>query len=171
MAQPDTHQRIPREGEALVAHNLRILRKTRRLSQEDVAERMGKLGFKLHQTQIAKIENGNRPIRFDEVLGLAKALGVPPHHFMTEAVAGPDDPNWELQEADFKVQDLEQEWRVAQAMADAARSRLEEAQREYDAIAERLGIDTTPQTPEFVFYPAPNSPEDPLRKDADPTAG
>ncbi|MFF7635613.1 helix-turn-helix domain-containing protein [Kitasatospora sp. NPDC008050] len=153
------------EGEALVAHNLKVLRKAARLSQEDVAERMTRLGFKFHQTQVAKIENGTRPVRFDEVIGLAKALSVPPANFMTEAVAGPDEPDYELQEAGFRLQAAQLEWRTAHDIEQGAKARLDEAEREYDEIAERLaaqGIAVTVDEPEW--YPAPNSKWDPLRK-------
>lgn len=170
MNQPKERHLIPSEGEALVAHNLKVMRKAARLSQDDVAERMRRLGFKFHQTQIAKIENGTRAIQFDEVIGLAKALNLPAEYFMTQAVANPDDPHYELQEAGFRLQDLEKEWRAAQDLADAAKGRLEEAEREYDEIAERLGVDVTPSGDELTFYPAPNSPGDPLRKDAGPSA-
>lgn len=155
----------PPEGEALVAHNLKVLRTTARLSQEDMAERMRRLGFKLHQTQIAKIENGTRGISFDEALGLAKALSVPAANFMLEAVAGPDDPHWELQEAAFDIQKAEQEHQVAQDLADAAKARLDAAEARYDEIAARLGVEDETEPTELVFYPAPNSPEDPLRSE------
>ncbi|MFF9856946.1 helix-turn-helix domain-containing protein [Streptomyces tendae] len=151
----------PPEGEALVAHNLKILRVMARLSQEDMAERMRRLGYKMHQTQIAKIENGTRGISFNEALGFAKALGVPASNFMLEAVASPDDPHWELQEAAFDIQKAEQEHQVAQDLADAAKARLEAAEARYDEIAERLGVEPDPGS--FSFYPAPNSPGDPLR--------
>ncbi len=151
----------PPEGEALVAHNLKVLRMTARLSQEDMAERMRRLGFKMHQTQIAKIENGARSISFNEALGFAKALGVPAGNFLLEAVASRDDPHWELQEAAFDIQKAEQEHQVAQDLADAAKARLEAAEARYDEIAERLGIEPDPGS--LSFYPAPNSPEDPLR--------
>ncbi|MCZ4096126.1 helix-turn-helix domain-containing protein [Streptomyces sp. H39-C1] len=170
MDKPKERHLIPHEGEALVAHNLKIMRKAARLSQDDVAERMRRLGFKFHQTQIAKIENGTRSIQFDEVVGLAKALNLPAEYFMTQAVADPEDPHYELQEAGFRLQDLEKEWRTAQDLADAAKSRLKEAERDYDEIAERLGVDTTPSGDELTFYPAPNSLEDPLREDADAPA-
>ena len=168
MVNPMVHRYKPLEGEALVAHNLKVLRKAARLSQEDVAERMTRLGFKLHQTQVAKIENGTRPVRFDEVIGLAKALSVPPENFMTEAVAGPDEPDYELQEAGFRVQAAELEWRTAHDIEQGAKARLEEAEREYDEIAERLAaqgiaVDTVDAAP--AWYPAPNSPWDPFRKD------
>jgi transcriptional regulator with XRE-family HTH domain len=170
MDEPEPKRWTPPEGEALVAHNLKICRKVARLSQEDVAERMRRLGFKLHQTQIAKIENGGRSITFNEVIGLAKALNVPAESFMTQAVAGPDDPGYELQEAAFAIQAAEREWRVAQDLADAAKVRLDDAERAYDEIAERLGIDTRGQSAELVWYPAPNSPGDPLREDTGPSA-
>ena len=166
MTSPKAHRYAPLEGEALVAHNMKVLRKAARLSQEDLAERMTQLGFKFHQTQVAKIESGNRLVRFDEVVGLAKALSVPAAQFMTEAVAGPDEPDYELQEAGYRVQKAEQEWRTAHDIEQGAKTRLEEAEREYDEIAERLaaqGVNLSRDTgPEW--YPAPNSPWDPLRK-------
>ncbi|MEC3995345.1 helix-turn-helix domain-containing protein [Actinacidiphila sp. DG2A-62] len=167
MSSPQAHRYAPLEGEALVAHNMKVLRKAARLSQEDLAERMSRLGFKFHQTQIAKIENGTRLLRFDEVVGLAKALNVPAAHFMTEAVAGPDEPDFELQEAGDRVQKAEQEWRTARDIEQGAKARLEEAEREYDEIAERLaaqGVDVGQDADEPQFYPAPGSPWDPLRK-------
>jgi transcriptional regulator with XRE-family HTH domain len=167
MDKPKQRDLVPSEGEALVRHNLKVMRKAARLSQEDVAERMNRLGFKFHQTQIAKMESGSRSISFDEVLGLAKALNLPADYFMTQAVADPNDPHWELQEAGFRLQDLEREWRTAQDLADAAKARYEQADREYDEIAERLGVEDAPTEGGFTFYPAPNSPGDPLRKDAD----
>ncbi|MFJ6908004.1 helix-turn-helix domain-containing protein [Streptomyces griseoluteus] len=151
----------PPEGEALVAHNLKVLRMTARLSQEDMAERMRRLGFKMHQTQIAKIENGARSVSLNEALGFARALGVPAGHFLLEAVASRDDPHWELQEAAFGIQKAEQEHQVAQDLADAAKTRLEAAEARYDEIAERLGVEPDPGS--LSFYPAPNSPGDPLR--------
>jgi transcriptional regulator with XRE-family HTH domain len=167
MSSSQAHRYAPLEGEALVAHNMKVLRKAARLSQEDLAERMSRLGFKFHQTQIAKIENGTRLLRFDEVVGLAKALNVPAAHFMTEAVAGPDEPDFELQEAGYRVQKAEQEWRTARDIEQGAKARLEEAEREYDEIAERLaaqGVDVGRDAGEPEFYPAPGSPWDPLRK-------
>ncbi|MFD7645621.1 helix-turn-helix domain-containing protein [Kitasatospora sp. NPDC059795] len=160
------HRFKPLEGEALVAHNLKVLRKAARLSQEDVAERMTRLGFKFHQTQVAKIENGTRPVRFDEVIGLAKALSVPAANFMTEAVAGPDEPDYELQEAGFALQAAQVEWRTAHDIEQGAKARMDEAQRAYDEVAARLeaqGISVTLDN-EPEWYPAPNSPWDPLRK-------
>jgi len=166
MSSPKAHRYVPLEGEALVAHNMKVLRNAARLSQEDLAERMTQLGFKFHQTQIAKIENGTRLLRFDEVVGLAKALNVPAANFMTEAVAGPDEPDYELQEAGYRVQKAEQEWRTAHDIEQGARARLDEAEREYDEIADRLaaqGVNVGPDTSEPQWYPAPNSPWDPLR--------
>lgn len=172
MSSPKAHRYVPLEGEALVAHNMKVLRKAARLSQEDLAERMTRLGFKFHQTMVAKIESGNRLLRFDEVVGLAKALNVPAANFMTEAVAGPDEPDYELQEAGYRVQKAEQEWKTAHDIEQGARARLDEAEREYDEIADRLaaqGVDVGPDTTGPEWYPAPNSPWDPLRKG--PSAG
>lgn len=46
-------------------------------SQRFLADRMSDVGFKWHQTTVAKTESGTRPVHFEEVLGLALLLGVP----------------------------------------------------------------------------------------------
>ncbi|MDG4856722.1 helix-turn-helix transcriptional regulator [Streptomyces sp. T-3] len=150
-------------GEALVAHNLRRLRKAFRLSQDDIAERMRRLGFKFHQTQVAKIERGDRPLRYDEVLALAEVLSVPALPFMTEPVAGEGEAEFELLEAKFRVQAAQQEHETARDLADKAQEHYEEVLREYREIAERLGAEDEFQ-PVLRFYPAPNTPGDPLRE-------
>ncbi len=141
MWKPVARRDAPLEGEALVAHNLKTMRKARRLSQEDIAERMTGLGFKMHQTQVAKIENGTRPISFDEVLGFAKALGVPPNEFMSVEVYGPDTIEYELQQARLALDAAEIEWRSTQAVEEAARVRYEEARAAYTLAQDRLAKD------------------------------
>ena len=48
-----------------------------RITQEDMAGRLARLGLNLTQSQIAKIETGMRPIADYELAALAKALKVP----------------------------------------------------------------------------------------------
>lgn len=52
-------------------------RKARDWSQAELAERMTKAGYPLHQTAVARIESGKRPTTIQEVYALAAVLGVP----------------------------------------------------------------------------------------------
>jgi transcriptional regulator with XRE-family HTH domain len=47
-----------------------------KISQEDLAGRLASQGVTLNQTQIAKTENGQRPIADFELRAIAKALRV-----------------------------------------------------------------------------------------------
>jgi transcriptional regulator with XRE-family HTH domain len=61
-------------------------------SQEDVAQRMRVRGFEMHQTTVAKIERGTRPLRVAEAVALASIFDMP-----TLAVfrgEGPKQPGW-----------------------------------------------------------------------------
>lgn len=61
-----------RFGEAL-----RSWRQERGWSQEDVAERLRHQGFEMHQTTVAKIERGARPLRIAEAAALVEVFGLP----------------------------------------------------------------------------------------------
>jgi len=52
-------------------------RQDRNWSQEDVAERLRHQGFEMHQTTVAKIERGARPLRVAEATALADVFGMP----------------------------------------------------------------------------------------------
>lgn len=61
-----------RFGEAV-----RTWRTDRKWSQEDVAERLRYQGFEMHQTTVAKIERGARPLRVAEAAALAEIFEMP----------------------------------------------------------------------------------------------
>lgn len=48
-----------------------------RITQEDMAGRLARHGLALLQSQIAKIESGDRPVLDYELIAFAKALKVP----------------------------------------------------------------------------------------------
>ena len=48
-----------------------------RITQEDMAGRLARQGVPLIQSQIAKIESGERPVLDYELAAIAKALKVP----------------------------------------------------------------------------------------------
>lgn len=60
--------------EQTFAKRLRELREWLGVSQADLARRMTELGFRMHQTAVAKIERGERPLRLDEAGALAYLL-------------------------------------------------------------------------------------------------
>lgn len=57
----------------ILAHNVRRLRKSTGLSQEELADRAG-----LHRTYISSIERSERNVSIENIFLLAKALGVDP---------------------------------------------------------------------------------------------
>lgn len=78
-------------AEALLAERLRALREGAEMTQGQLAERMTQLGFSMHQTAIAKIERGQRPVSLNEAVALAAALRVPVTDlFLTDSEGGPD---------------------------------------------------------------------------------
>ena len=64
------------DAERLIGRNMRRIREQLNLTQQEIAERMVKDGFRFHQTQLAKMERGERPIRVNEWYAIARALGV-----------------------------------------------------------------------------------------------
>jgi len=56
---------------------VRQWRLERNWSQEDVAERLRHQGFEMHQTTVAKIERGARPLRVAEAAALADVFEMP----------------------------------------------------------------------------------------------
>lgn len=65
-----------KNAERTIGRNMRRIREALNLTQQEVADRMVKNGLRFHQTQIAKMERGERPIRVNEWIAIAEALGV-----------------------------------------------------------------------------------------------
>lgn len=65
------------EAERRVATNIRDQRVQSQMSQEHLAMQVSLRGFELHQSTVAKIESGKRPLRIAELFAFADALGVP----------------------------------------------------------------------------------------------
>ncbi len=66
----------PQEFEASVGRAIRALRQARGWSQADLAAGVQDRGFPLQQTQVARVENGSRPLRVNEAAAFAAVLGV-----------------------------------------------------------------------------------------------
>ena len=61
-----------------VGRNVKMLRKAQKLSQSDLADRMGWSDIQIHQVTIARLEGGKRPTSVDELVALAMIHGVTP---------------------------------------------------------------------------------------------
>ena len=59
-----------------IAENVRAVRETCGISQDELAQRMADRGFKFRQATIWKIESGQRPVRASELIALTDALGL-----------------------------------------------------------------------------------------------
>lgn len=82
------------DSELRIGRNLRRIRENLGLSQAEFAERLTKLGYRFHQTQVAKIERGERAVRVNEWIAIAEALGVMPMALMAGGL-GTDDAVFE----------------------------------------------------------------------------
>jgi len=71
--------------ERLVGLRVRELRAARGWSQEALGRRMTSLGYPMHQTTVAKLEAGTRPLRVSELVALADILGVKPRGLLSPA--------------------------------------------------------------------------------------
>ena len=60
----------------LFAARVREFREQAGMTQRQVAERMSDLGYRIHQTTMAKIEAGTRPVVVGEAVALARIFGV-----------------------------------------------------------------------------------------------
>jgi transcriptional regulator with XRE-family HTH domain len=61
----------------VLAANLRAYRLLRGLEQQDIAERMTKLGHRWVRQTVSEVERGRRNVTVDELLALAMTLPVP----------------------------------------------------------------------------------------------
>jgi transcriptional regulator with XRE-family HTH domain len=71
---PDTE--TPEQRLGIEVRNLR--RESFDWSQAELADRLKRHGVNWHQTTVAKVEAGERPVRLNEVIALAEVLNVPP---------------------------------------------------------------------------------------------
>jgi len=69
--------RWPIDLEAVVAKNVRWLRESRGLSQQELGSDLALHGFGMHYTTVAQLEVGARPLRLNEVAAIAALFEVP----------------------------------------------------------------------------------------------
>jgi transcriptional regulator with XRE-family HTH domain len=64
--------------EQKMCEKFQVLRRERGWSQLDVSEKLAEWGIDMHQTTVAKMEKGKRPLRVAEMFALAHVFGMPP---------------------------------------------------------------------------------------------
>jgi transcriptional regulator with XRE-family HTH domain len=86
-------------------NKVRQWRRARNWSQDDLAHRLRRHGFDMHQTTVAKIERGSRPLRVAEAAAIAFIFRVPPLAvFMGPP---PEKLPWSMQELHETIEEAE----------------------------------------------------------------
>lgn len=68
-------------------NRIREMRNLRRWNQTDLAKEMRALGFSnWHPTTVARTENGERPLRFEEGFAITQILSVEPRDLLARAL-------------------------------------------------------------------------------------
>jgi len=119
---------------------LRAIRERRRWSQADLGDQLKQAGLPLHQTQIARIELGQRALRLNEATALAQVLNIPLQNLI-EASPDDEDATVELGHVVEIEAELEEQRRVLVELIIAsgeAREWLDQAQTARDQAALEL---------------------------------
>jgi len=143
---PGSNRLPPLPGEAdadeILARRLRALREAAQLTQRQLADRMAGAGYQMHQTTIAKIEAGQRPVIVGEAVAFARIIGVDLADLVTEP---PDDVSAELAQALAELGSCERaEWELAvqaeraQAVLEASRNQHSQAQAKLAEVHHRV---------------------------------
>ncbi|MEU2162409.1 helix-turn-helix transcriptional regulator [Streptomyces sp. NPDC019208] len=112
--------------EHVVGRRVKALRIARGWSQQELATRMSDQGYGWRQTTVAKTEAADRPIRVNEIQGLARVFNVQMTDLLTVPIDDVDVANAAALLADVR------------AVAVAARQRLDECEREHARVTTDL---------------------------------
>jgi transcriptional regulator with XRE-family HTH domain len=83
-------RRILIDHERVLCQKVAQLREERGWSQAELARRLSAIGFEMHQTTVAKLEAGKRPLRVAEAFALAQVFALPPLAMFSEPVKDDD---------------------------------------------------------------------------------
>jgi transcriptional regulator with XRE-family HTH domain len=98
-------------------------RQDRNWSQDDVAEKLRHHGFEMHQTTVAKIERGTRPLRVAEAAAIAAVFGMPIMAVFELSLPG-DPPWWAPDGQPTELRDRQELLETARKNSDRARDKL-----------------------------------------------
>jgi len=115
---------------------VRQWRRARNWSQEEVAAQLRYQGFDMHQTTVAKIERGTRPLRVAEAVALAYIFKVPALAIFEGA--GPEDQPENIAELQRELDMAEQSARLRRDEIDSAAEYYAAEVSRIKQIAERI---------------------------------
>lgn len=124
------------DAEAAFAAAVRNTRAQLRLTQEEVRQRLlDNFGIDLSKTAMSRLEQGERPIRYNEVVALAKVLRL---NVITRG-RRPETEELDqfLAESTIRLQAVEAELAIASERAKAARAALEDAEARFGELRNR----------------------------------
>lgn len=127
--------------ESLASWNLKRIRKALGVSQQQIADRLAekKSGVRLAQTQIAKIERGERPWRLNELFAISDALDIDWREFFG-AQGAAEDKNLVLLAARLKYQAAQDEESAARDAWRRAVQRTAEAGLDMCRTAAKMNL-------------------------------
>ncbi|MFF0770920.1 helix-turn-helix domain-containing protein [Nonomuraea wenchangensis] len=112
------------DPEGMFAANMRAVRQQRGWSQHELGTRLVEAGMSLHQSTIARIESGQRPVRLNEAVAMARALGVGLADLLAPMSDSPESRKTALRK---EIEDLAAERRAIHDHLGAARAFEQEA--------------------------------------------
>lgn len=113
------------DSETRASWNLKRIRQLIGMSQQQLADKLAEGGVRMSQSQIAKIERGERPWRLNEFMAIEEALGVTPFSLF-QGEYYKDDPSLSIVAAELRLGVCyEDENRVKEKWLDVARKRYE----------------------------------------------
>jgi transcriptional regulator with XRE-family HTH domain len=126
--------------EVIFGSRLRAIRERRRWSQADLGELVRQAGVTLHQTQIARIELGQRALRLNEAAALAQVLNIPLQNLIDVSSEDEEDTIELGNVVELEAELEEQRGTLVRLIivSGEAREWLEEAQRAKDRAAVEL---------------------------------
>lgn len=126
--------------EQFAGRRVATLRNERGWTQQELAERLAQLGHEMHQTTVAKLESGRRPIRLNELIALATLLEVPATSLMPQdgAPSAYEVARLEANDLARQVDSWEKQRDHFQMGLDHAIQRLEEANRAFEQALDRM---------------------------------
>ncbi len=102
----------------------------RNWSQEEVAEKLRYEGFEMHQTTVAKIERGARPLRVAEAAAIGAVFDMPVMAVF-ELSLPHDAPWWSLDSRPTPLREKQEQLERARQLADRAHKQLYSAAEDY----------------------------------------
>jgi transcriptional regulator with XRE-family HTH domain len=102
----------------------------RNWSQEEVAERLRHQGFEMHQTTVAKIERGARPLRVAEASAIGTVFGMPVMAVF-ELSLPHDAPWWSIDSLPPPVREKQELLERAREVSERTRKQLYSAAEDY----------------------------------------